>query len=124
MNVSDYSALFSGDNMLTAMSVARECEMVKPGERLILVQALPPGLDNYGNPTSAPVIEFVHSDPPESETKRQGSVTQSDKVKPWSDRLTDFLWRGKRTKHAEFSDLVTKVISFNVEALAISFWSI
>lgn len=34
--------LFSGDNMLTALSVARECQMVERNDRIILVQAYPP----------------------------------------------------------------------------------
>lgn len=37
-----YSANFAGDNMLTAISVARDCGMIPPQDTVIIADALPP----------------------------------------------------------------------------------
>ncbi|XP_050414163.1 polyamine-transporting ATPase 13A3 isoform X2 [Patella vulgata] len=47
--------MVTGDNMLTALSVAQECGMVDQGDRIILVQAYPP-VD-----LKAPEIDFVYA---------------------------------------------------------------
>ena len=54
--------LFPGDNMLTALSVARECHMVKENDHVILVQALPPQTDKFGDSISPPSIEYIYTD--------------------------------------------------------------
>lgn len=43
-HVSTFSYLcpLSGDNMLTAISVARDCGMVRPYEKVIIADAVPP----------------------------------------------------------------------------------
>ncbi|XP_074653844.1 polyamine-transporting ATPase 13A3-like isoform X2 [Tubulanus polymorphus] len=40
------TVMVTGDNMLTAVSVARDCSMIKPDERVVLVQAHPPEGDH------------------------------------------------------------------------------
>ncbi|KAH3832640.1 hypothetical protein DPMN_105932 [Dreissena polymorpha] len=54
--------LIKGDNMLTALSVARESGFVKPSEPIILVQAFPPQTDAFGNVTETPHVEYVYTD--------------------------------------------------------------
>ncbi|KAH3827166.1 hypothetical protein DPMN_129095, partial [Dreissena polymorpha] len=58
--------MVTGDNMLTALSVARESGFVKPSEPIILVQAFPPQTDDVGNVTEAPHVEYVYTDKRES----------------------------------------------------------
>ena len=48
--------------MLTALSVARECHMVREDDKIILVQAFPPQTDKHGDPVKAPQIEYVYTD--------------------------------------------------------------
>lgn len=57
-----------GDNMLTALSVARECKMVDLGERIILVQAYPPQAGQ-----SEVSLEFVYAD--DANTKVEQAFT-------------------------------------------------
>ena len=52
--------------MLTALSVARECSMLHPTDRVILVQAYPPSADQ-----SDVTVEFVYAD---DRTTRVGEV--------------------------------------------------
>lgn len=54
--------LVLGDNMLTALSVARECHMVKQNDHVILCQAFPPQTDKNDGNISAPKIEYVYTD--------------------------------------------------------------
>uniref|UniRef100_A0A0B6ZE45 Cation-transporting ATPase n=1 Tax=Arion vulgaris TaxID=1028688 RepID=A0A0B6ZE45_9EUPU len=49
--------MVTGDNMLTALSVAKECQMVNTTDRIILVQAYPPH-----NGQSDVTLEFVYAD--------------------------------------------------------------
>ncbi|XP_059164770.1 polyamine-transporting ATPase 13A3-like isoform X2 [Physella acuta] len=49
--------MVTGDNMLTALSVARECKMVDKTDRIILVQAYPPT-----SVQSDVTLEFVYAD--------------------------------------------------------------
>ncbi|CAL1530484.1 unnamed protein product [Lymnaea stagnalis] len=49
--------MVTGDNMLTALSVARECKMVDKTDRIILVQAYPPTTGQ-----SEVTLEFVYAD--------------------------------------------------------------
>ena len=48
--------------MLTALSVARECHMVKETDHVILVQAIPPQTDKFGDSISPPRIEYIYTD--------------------------------------------------------------
>ena len=67
--------------MLTALSVARECHMVKENDKIILVQALPPQLDKTGNPSAAPQIEYVYTD---QSSVKTAPMTKSFKVSDYS----------------------------------------
>ena len=56
--------LLPGDNMLTALSVARDCHMIEPSGKVILTQVVPPTETeppelrfNYAEDTSQKVIE-------------------------------------------------------------------
>ncbi|XP_055864481.1 polyamine-transporting ATPase 13A3-like [Biomphalaria glabrata] len=60
--------MVTGDNMLTALSVARECKMVDLGERIILVQAYPPQAGQ-----SEVSLEFVYAD--DANTKVEQAFT-------------------------------------------------
>lgn len=59
----------AGDNMLTALSVARECCMVDRTDRIILVQAYPPQDGKAG-----PQVEFVYADEREKKVEEVMSV--------------------------------------------------
>ena len=52
-----YSHFFSGDNMLTALSVAHECKIVEQKDKVVLVEASV-NLDNLG----VPQLHFIHED--------------------------------------------------------------
>ncbi|XP_067658645.1 polyamine-transporting ATPase 13A3-like [Haliotis asinina] len=65
--------MVTGDNMLTALSVARECCMVDPTDRIILVQAYPPQNDKTG-----PEIEFVFADDKEKKFGKDSIALQMD----------------------------------------------
>lgn len=56
------TVMVTGDNMLTALSVARECHMVEQHDKVILVQAFPPQTDKSDNTISSPQIEYVYTD--------------------------------------------------------------
>ncbi|ELU12635.1 hypothetical protein CAPTEDRAFT_90245 [Capitella teleta] len=62
------TVMVTGDNLLTAISVARQCLMVGPKERVILVNAHPP---ENGTPAR---IHWEYADPEAEETDR----TESD----------------------------------------------
>ncbi|XP_048250053.1 polyamine-transporting ATPase 13A3-like isoform X2 [Haliotis rufescens] len=61
--------MVTGDNMLTALSVARECCMVDRTDRIILVQAYPPQDGKAG-----PQVEFVYADEREKKVEEVMSV--------------------------------------------------
>ncbi|KAL3862286.1 hypothetical protein ACJMK2_008267, partial [Sinanodonta woodiana] len=52
------TVMVTGDNMLTALSVARECGMVDPEESIILVQAYPP---QEGDIRQDAQIEYIYT---------------------------------------------------------------
>jgi len=57
--------MITGDNMLTALSVARECSMVLPNEPIVLVQAFPGRTDADGNVTEPPHMEYIYTEAPD-----------------------------------------------------------
>ncbi|XP_067658153.1 polyamine-transporting ATPase 13A3-like isoform X1 [Haliotis asinina] len=61
--------MVTGDNMLTAMSVARECCMVDRTDRIIVVQAYPPQDGKAG-----PQVEFMYADEREKKVEEVMSV--------------------------------------------------
>ncbi|NWT13583.1 AT132 ATPase, partial [Vireo altiloquus] len=56
--------MVTGDNMLTAVNVARGCRMVEPREGIIFVTASPPG---HGKPAA---LKFVPAEPPQGEGQK------------------------------------------------------
>ncbi|KAK6965762.1 cation-transporting ATPase 13A3 [Biomphalaria glabrata] len=66
--------MVTGDNMLTALSVARECNMVEKSDRIILVQAYPPDVDH-----SDVTFDFVYAD--DKNTKVDEAFTLEDQKK-------------------------------------------
>ena len=65
--------------MLTALSVARECGMVREQEPIILVQAFPPATDSYGNASAAPYIEYIFTDNMQ-DTQASGNKMVGDEI--------------------------------------------
>ncbi|CAG5133043.1 unnamed protein product, partial [Candidula unifasciata] len=65
--------MVTGDNMLTALSVAREVQMVERTDRIILVQAYPPQMGH-----SDVSLEFVYAD--DSGTKVEEVVAMDKKI--------------------------------------------
>ncbi|BFZ23540.1 hypothetical protein BsWGS_26579 [Bradybaena similaris] len=65
--------MVTGDNMLTALSVARECQMVERSDRIILVQAYPPHAGQ-----SDVTLEFVYAD--DSSTKVEEVAMDNKKI--------------------------------------------
>ncbi|KAJ8320392.1 hypothetical protein KUTeg_001979, partial [Tegillarca granosa] len=57
LNANIRTVMITGDNMLTAISVARECGMVKPQDSVIMAEAFFPPNDN-----TQPQLEFVYAD--------------------------------------------------------------
>ncbi|NXD60299.1 AT132 ATPase, partial [Corvus moneduloides] len=62
--------MVTGDNMLTAMNVARGCRMVEPREGVIFVTASPPG---HGKPAALKFVLAEHSQGEEQPEQRDGS---------------------------------------------------
>ncbi|KAK7494113.1 hypothetical protein BaRGS_00014586 [Batillaria attramentaria] len=62
--------MVTGDNMLTALSVARECGMVDRTDNIILVQAYPPAAGQ-----SRPEIEFYYAD---DRTKKVEEINRAE----------------------------------------------
>ena len=54
-----------GDNMLTALSVARECGMVSEHQKIILVQAFP-----GGSGKSEPTLEYMYTEDPQDRLQK------------------------------------------------------
>ncbi|XP_012941516.2 probable cation-transporting ATPase 13A3 [Aplysia californica] len=65
--------MVTGDNMLTALSVARECKMVDQTDRIVLVQAYPPAAGQ-----SDVNIEFVYAD--DQNTKVEEVFSSEDRT--------------------------------------------
>ncbi|XP_048107849.1 polyamine-transporting ATPase 13A3 isoform X2 [Alosa alosa] len=108
------TVMVTGDNMLTAISVARDCGMIPPEDRVIIADALPPKdgqaakinwryADNpTKNSTKAPRLEEVEIS--------LEDVTQGDELKP--QESYHFAMSGKAfaviTEH--FQDLLPKLV--------------
>ncbi|XP_050178204.1 polyamine-transporting ATPase 13A2 isoform X3 [Myiozetetes cayanensis] len=65
--------MVTGDNMLTAMNVARSCRMVEPKERVIFVTASPPGHDKPAALRFLPAEHSQGEEQPEGLEQRDGS---------------------------------------------------
>ncbi|XP_017688937.1 PREDICTED: probable cation-transporting ATPase 13A2 isoform X2 [Lepidothrix coronata] len=68
--------MVTGDNMLTALNVARGCRMVEPRERLIFVSASPPG---HGKPAA---LRFLPAEDSQGEEQPQGLEQQDGSSPP------------------------------------------
>ncbi|XP_073512248.1 polyamine-transporting ATPase 13A2 isoform X2 [Phyllobates terribilis] len=64
------SVMVTGDNMLTAVNVARSCHLVEPTEKVFFVNASPP---TY---SSAASLKFIPSEPTTTEEYREGLYQQ------------------------------------------------
>ncbi|KAL2089748.1 hypothetical protein ACEWY4_014436 [Coilia grayii] len=65
------TVMVTGDNMLTAISVARDCGMIPPEDRVIIADALPP------KDGQAAKIDWRYADNP---TKNSGKATRLEEV--------------------------------------------
>ncbi|XP_048250057.1 polyamine-transporting ATPase 13A3-like isoform X2 [Haliotis rufescens] len=92
--------MVTGDNMLTALSVARECCMVDRTDRIVLVQAYPPQDDN-----TSPEIEFVFADEMEKKYSKDSIALQLDNDR-FHFALTGKSWAVIRQ---HFPDLMSKI---------------
>ncbi|XP_061189779.1 polyamine-transporting ATPase 13A3-like [Saccostrea echinata] len=65
------TVMVTGDNMLTALSVARECGMVNENQKIILVQAFPgtPGKND-------PWLEYMYTEDPEDRVHEKSTETR------------------------------------------------
>ncbi|XP_056364277.1 polyamine-transporting ATPase 13A2 [Oenanthe melanoleuca] len=68
--------MVTGDNMLTALHVARGCRMVQPGERVAFATASPPG---HGKPAA---LRFVLAQSSQGEEQPQGLQQQDSSSLP------------------------------------------
>ncbi|XP_046381201.2 polyamine-transporting ATPase 13A3-like isoform X3 [Haliotis rufescens] len=93
--------MVTGDNMLTALSVARECCMVDRTDRIVLVQAYPPQDDN-----TSPEIEFVFADEMEKKYSKDSIALQLDNDR-FHFALTGKSWAVIRQ---HFPDLMSKIV--------------
>lgn len=63
----------SGDNMLTAISVARDCGMIPPDDTVIIADAHPP---HFGQPAR---ITWRYADKPSKTTRYEVSESEGEK---------------------------------------------
>ncbi|XP_027549015.1 cation-transporting ATPase 13A2 isoform X3 [Neopelma chrysocephalum] len=96
--------MVTGDNMLTALNVARGCRMVEPRERLIFVSASPPG---HGKPAALRFLPAEHS---QGEEQPQG-LEQWDGSSP-PPQLCHFALNGKSFQVVceHFADLLPRIL--------------
>ncbi|NXA16522.1 AT132 ATPase, partial [Sapayoa aenigma] len=91
--------MVTGDNMLTAMNVARSCRMLEPGERVVFVSASPPG---HGKPAALKFLPAEHS---------QGEEQPGD-GSSFPAQLCHFALNGKSFQVVceHFGDLLPKIL--------------
>ncbi|XP_031430958.1 polyamine-transporting ATPase 13A3 [Clupea harengus] len=108
------TVMVTGDNMLTAISVARDCGMIPPEDRVIIADALPP------KDGQAAKIDWRYADNPTKNSSKATrleeveisleDVTQGDELKP--QERYHFAMSGKAfaviTEH--FQDLMQKLV--------------
>ncbi|XP_068097680.1 polyamine-transporting ATPase 13A2 isoform X2 [Hyperolius riggenbachi] len=64
------TVMVTGDNMLTAVNVAKNCHIVEPTEKLLFVNASPPTYN------SSATLKFIPSEPTMTEDTREGLYQQ------------------------------------------------
>ncbi|XP_066462433.1 polyamine-transporting ATPase 13A2 isoform X2 [Eleutherodactylus coqui] len=64
------TVMVTGDNMLTAVNVAKSCHLVEPAEKVFFVNASPPTYD------SSATLKFIPSEPTLGEETREGLYQQ------------------------------------------------
>ncbi|NWU16341.1 AT132 ATPase, partial [Cephalopterus ornatus] len=96
--------MVTGDNMLTAMNVARSCRMVEPKERVIFVTASPPGHDKPA------ALRFLLAEHSQGEEQPEG-LEQQDGSSP-SPQSCHFALNGKSFQVVceHFADLLPKIL--------------
>uniref|UniRef100_A0A673CQ00 Polyamine-transporting ATPase 13A3 n=1 Tax=Sphaeramia orbicularis TaxID=375764 RepID=A0A673CQ00_9TELE len=97
------TVMVTGDNMLTAISVARDCGMIPPQDTVIIADALPP----HGG--QAAKITWRYADKP-SKTTRCLEVRQQDEPKP--QEFYHFAMNGKSFSviAEHFPDMLQKLV--------------
>ncbi|NWS20021.1 AT132 ATPase, partial [Pachyramphus minor] len=96
--------MVTGDNMLTAMNVARSCRMVEPKERVIFVTASPPA---HGKPAA---LRFLPAEHPQGEEQPEGLEQQDGSSPP--PQTCHFALNGKSFQVVceHFADLLPKIL--------------
>ena len=84
--------IFLGDNLLTAVNVARDCEMLPIGERVILVTASPPVGDTPASINYSLAEMYEAEETSEDSTDSLGSVT-SDSNPLFTDSWPDSIFQ-------------------------------
>lgn len=74
--VNNYFTRFPGDNMLTAISVARDCGMIPPKDTVIIADAIPP------HDGQAAKISWRYADKPTKMTQLQVKKRANNDTKP------------------------------------------
>ncbi|XP_071623391.1 polyamine-transporting ATPase 13A2 isoform X3 [Heliangelus exortis] len=95
--------MVTGDNMLTAVNVARGCRMVEPKERIIFISASPPGRDNPA------ALKFIPAEHSQGEEQLEQGQPQWDHC---SLQLCHFALNGKSfaVVSEHFPDLLPKIL--------------
>uniref|UniRef100_A0A8C3GUU5 Polyamine-transporting ATPase 13A2 n=2 Tax=Corvus moneduloides TaxID=1196302 RepID=A0A8C3GUU5_CORMO len=98
--------MVTGDNMLTAMNVARGCRMVEPREGVIFVTASPPG---HGKPAA---LKFVLAEHSQGEEQPEGLQQQQRDGSSLPPRHCHFALNGKSFQVVceHFADLLPRIL--------------
>ncbi|KAL4221380.1 hypothetical protein ACF0H5_019638 [Mactra antiquata] len=104
--------MVTGDNMLTALSVARECNFVDSSESIILVQALPAELDKDGNEVNPPYIEYIDTAGKKDRKSILKGGGQTLDTEFGSKAFYHFAVNGKSwsTLRQSFPDIINKIV--------------
>ncbi|XP_048182250.1 polyamine-transporting ATPase 13A2 isoform X2 [Corvus hawaiiensis] len=102
--------MVTGDNMLTAMNVARGCRMVEPREGVIFVTASPPG---HGKPAA---LKFVLAEHSQGEEQPEGLQQQQRDGSSLPPRHCHFALNGKSFQVVceHFADLLPRLLRGDV----------
>ncbi|XP_047230374.1 polyamine-transporting ATPase 13A3 isoform X2 [Girardinichthys multiradiatus] len=104
------TVMVTGDNMLTAISVARDCGMIAPGDTVIIADALPP------HDGQAAKITWRYADKPSRKTQLEEiniSLEDEDHVEePTTQEMYHFAMNGKSFSiiAEHFPDMLQKLV--------------
>ncbi|XP_027486855.1 cation-transporting ATPase 13A2 isoform X3 [Corapipo altera] len=96
--------MVTGDNMLTALNVARGCRMVEPRERLVFVSASPPG---HGKPAA---LRFLPAEDSQGEEQPQGLEQQDGSSLPPQPCHLALNGKSFQVVCEHFADLLPKIL--------------